>query len=131
MEKSETLTLRVSSSFKDLWRYNISVGCFCYDNLGKNTGFYTKEDTVFDVGVSQKPQEKLSRREVTLDIENCAAVTILVYVIPNTLPRENSIEKTDDFNLKIEVFDGDNIKHSSQHRINQWGGANIRIEDTF
>lgn len=122
--------VKVSSSYAELWRYNMVVMGGGFDAKGERVDFASVRSEIAPVGsnLSEAPEgvDKSRRLSITLnDSENIAAY---VYLIPHTLPLNRDIEATQPFDLKVEVLRDKESIYKSTHKINQWSGASIELK---
>lgn len=122
--------VKVSSSYAELWRYNMVVMGGGFDAKGERVDFASVRSEIAPVGtnLSEAPEgvDKSRRLSITLnDSENIAAY---VYLIPHTLPLNRDIEATQPFDLKVEVLRDKESIYKATHKINQWSGASIELK---
>lgn len=123
-------SIKIECSNELFWRQNITVMCGLYDAENNLTGFISTESNIAPVGsqLSAKPDSYIEPRKIGLESEECDHITLLVYAIPHTLPEDNYIDFSPPFDMQITVFIDGKKLYSEPHPINQWSGANIRIE---
>ncbi len=123
-------TIRLRSSFAELWRYNVVVECGGFDAAGARICFASAQSVIAPVGsaLTQAPAEPRHPRELTVGTEPCDSIAAYIYVIPNTLPISREVQECRAFDLKVRVAaDGDTV-YDAVHKVNQWGGASIEIK---
>ena len=120
MKSVEKFTVEIRSGFDQWWRYNAALMCGAFDASGNRIGFASAESRVAEMGSNlEAPPEGLDlHRSLTLDI----------YVIPHTLPRDNEIGGHPPFPLQVRIRYGDRTVLDKEYSINQWGGASIELK---
>lgn len=122
--------IKIESEAKEFWRQNITAMCGLYDAEGNRIGFISAESSIAPVGsqLPSKPKAYPEPRTITLESEVCDQIVLLVYAVPHTLPESSNIDFSPPFDMRITVSHNEHIIYSERHPINQWSGANIRIE---
>lgn len=123
-------TIRLRSSFAELWRYNMVVECGGFDAAGERVCFASARSVIAPVGAALKsePAEPRHPRELSVTTEACESIAAYIYVIPNTLPLSREVQDCRAFDLKVRVTaDGETV-YDAAHKVNQWGGASIEIK---
>lgn len=123
-------TIRLRSSFAELWRYNVVVEYGGFDVAGGRVCFASAQSIIAPVGsaLKQAPDEPRHPRELTVETGPCDSIAAYVYVIPNTLPLQREVQECRAFDLRVRVAaDGETI-YDAVHKVNQWGGASIELK---
>ncbi len=123
-------TIRLRSSYGELWRYNIVVECGGFDAAGERSCFASAQSVIAPVGsaLTQAPATPTHPRELSVTTEACESIAAYIYVIPNTLPLSRDVQDCRAFDLKVKVAaDGQTI-YDAAHKVNQWGGASIELK---
>ena len=121
--------ISVSSNFKELWRYNITVVCeLCLAN-GERIEYKAEESYVAPVGanLSAAPKEYPASRTIVMESGDGDYLNILVYVVPHTLPITDEIFKTKPFALIVKAENESGVVLNQSFDINQWSGDNITL----
>ena len=120
----------VSSRFDELWRYNLVVVCeSCLAN-GERVEFKSQESTVAPVGsdLLAPPADYNPKRTITIESAEGDFINLLIYIMPNTLPKPDDIIQAKPFHLNAKVtMNGEEIL-SQTFDVNQWSGDNIALE---
>ena len=129
-KKMSRFSIKIDSKAPEFWRQNITTMCGLYDEKNNRIGFISAESNIAPIGsqLTTKPDSYTEPRIISLDSEECDHLTLLVYAIPHTLPEDNYIDFSPPFDLRITVLRDGEPFYSALHAINQWSGANIRIE---
>jgi len=119
----------VSSSFKELWRYNITLVCELCSADGERVEYKAEESIVAPVGsnLQSTPADYPKSRTVIVESGDGDYLNILIYVVPNTLPTTNEIYNTKPFPLIVKVENEDKVALNQVFEINQWSGDNITL----
>lgn len=120
----------VSSSFKELWRYNIIVVSELCAQDDTRIEFKSQKSIVAPVGenLTAPPADYTPNRTIVLECGDGSYINLLIYIIPHTLPTTNEIAKTKPFSLVVKVEkDGKTIMNQA-FEINQWSGENISLD---
>lgn len=130
MEEKKEFTIKVSSSYKEFWRYNVALMCGCFNALDVRTNFASTEDTVADVGanLSAPPKDCAAHRIVTLSTPPADHLVLYIYIIPHTLPTGRDVAHNKPFPLHLHILHGDRKIRSINYDINQWSGASIELK---
>lgn len=120
----------VSSSFKELWRYNITLVCELCSADGERIEFKAEESIVAPAGsnLQSAPADYPKSRTVAIESGDGDYLNILVYVVPNTLPVTNEIFETKPFPLVVKVESEGKMVLNQAFEINQWSGDNITLK---
>ena len=119
----------ISSKFKELWRYNIVAVCELCDVNGERLEYKAEESFIASVGSNLEavPAEYPSNRTISLESGEGDYITLLVYIIPHTLPKTDCVYETKPFALIVKVErDGEQLVNQV-FDINQWSGDNIAL----
>ena len=121
--------ISVSSNFKELWRYNITlVGELCSAD-GERIEYKSKESFVAPVGsnLQNAPADYVAKRDLSLESSEGDSLNVLVYVVPHTLPKSDDIYTTKPFPLVVKVENEGGVVLNQSFEINQWSGDNITL----
>ena len=121
-------TISIESNFQDLWRYNIIVMANVMRE-GEQCEILKHCSEIAPVGAElQIPPEGYNHdRSVELTSGEADALTLYIYIIPHTLPKEQVVRFTPPFELDVKVKHGSRIAFKHRYMINQWSGENISI----
>ena len=124
--------IRLTTSFKEFWRYNVALCCGCYDAQEQRCGFVAADSTIAPAGshLAERPDDVEEARRLSFDVEDCHNIRLYLYIIPHTAPTSNIIGDVPPFDVKIEITHNKKCLYTKRHHINQWSGANINIELT-
>ena len=122
--------IKVSSSYTELWRYNIIVMGSGFDPTGNRVDFASAKSEVAPVGsnLTEEPAEAKGNRNLSITLSDSDNIAAYIYLIPHTLPLKRDIESTHPFNLKVEVLCDKESIYKHTHKINQWSGASIELK---
>ncbi len=123
--------ISVSSSFEELWRYNLVLVCELCSANGERIEFLSEESFVAPVGsnLTTPPSDDGVNRKLSLSTKEGDHLNILVYVVPHTLPTTNDIIKTKPFPLIVKVVDNKKeVLVNQVFKVNQWSGDNIALK---
>ncbi len=122
--------IEISSSFEELWRYNFTIVCACYNEQGERTDFVSAESIAAPSGskLRQAPSGFEGPRKLQLTTTPCHSIVAYVYVVTNTEPISNVIADSPAFDLKLKVSIGRNAIYNKVHKISQWGGDSIELK---
>ena len=122
--------IEIESKFEELWRYNFTIVCACYDEQGQRTDFVSAESFVAPAGskLRQAPAGFEGPRKLQLSTSPCHSIVAYVYVQTNTEPVSNVIADSPAFDLKLKVSIGRNTLYNKVHKISQWGGDSIELK---
>ena len=121
----------VSSSFEELWRYNIVLVCEVCSANNERIEFLSEESFIAPVGsnLTTPPSDYSVDRKLSLTTKDGHYLNILVYVVPHTLPSTNDIIKTKPFSLSVKVVDDKkDVLVNQVFKVNQWSGDNIALK---
>ena len=121
----------VSSSFEELWRYNLVLVCEVCSANNERIEFLSEESFIAPVGsnLTTPPSDYSVDRKLSLTTKDGHYLNILVYVVPHTLPSTNDIIKTKPFSLIVKVVDDKkDVLVNQVFKVNQWSGDNISLE---
>lgn len=127
---SERFSIKLNSSFVELWRYNIAIVAACFDANKEQLEVKSARSHIADVGANLKaaPEGYNRHRELSLVTNECETVEILIYLIPHTLPAAKDIVDAEPFNVHITVMRGEATLHDEKHAVNQWAGDSISLK---
>lgn len=120
----------VSSSFEELWRYNIVLVCELCSADGSRIDFLSKESIIAPVGsnMTAPPTDYNADRELCCECGEGDYLNILLYIVPHTLPSTNDLYRIKLFSVVVKV-DADKKRVLSQSfNVNQWSGENISLK---
>ncbi|MFR9602282.1 MAG: hypothetical protein SNG02_00230 [Rikenellaceae bacterium] len=124
-------TIEVESSFEQMWRYNTIVMCGGYGPAPSSEQLYvvSKEDIISDIEnlIECEPKGYELPRKVTLEAEAAAAIRVIIYVVPHTLPLGREVDNFPPFDLYVRITKKSKSIYAAIHEVNQWGGASIEI----
>ena len=121
----------VSSSFEELWRYNIVLVCEVCSSENERIEYLSKESYIAPIGSNliTPPSDYSIDRGLSISTKDGDHINILVYVIPHTMPATNDIIKTKPFPLIVKVVDErKDILVNQVFKVNQWSGDNIALK---
>ena len=121
------MTLTLTTSYAENWRYNIMVTLAMLDSSGEQVGYHSVENSPLPVGSesSEAPEGFTRRREVKIEFERCDKVRFYVYLLPNSLPEETTlagVETTFPLQVKLTDSSGETIL-SEKLAVNRFGGC--------
>ena len=67
-------------------------------------------------------------RDIGIDTEPAESLTLYIYVIPNTLPTERTVDLVKPFTLDVKISRGEEMLYDRHLSINQFSGDNIEIK---
>ena len=119
-------SISIKSDFNELWRYNIIVMASVVRS-GKQIELLKHCSEIAPVGseLEEPPIGYNANRAVTLQSQDGDEVTLYIYIIPHTLPRDNSVSHTPPFEMGVKVEYDRHILYKHRYMINQWSGENI------
>ncbi len=122
--------ISVSSNFKELWRYNITLVCELCAADGERIEYRVEESIVAPVGsnLPTPSKEYPKSRRLFIECGDGDHLNILVYVVPHTLPTTDDIFKTKPFSLIVKVENESGVLLNQSFEINQWSGDNIALK---
>ncbi len=71
------------------------------------------------------PEDYNPDRNILLTSGEADSLTLYIYIIPHTLPKEQIVRFTPPFELDVKVKFGTHIVFKHRYMINQWSGENI------
>ena len=121
-------TISIESDFQDLWRYNIVVMASVMRD-GEQCEILKHCSEIAPVGAElQMPPEGYNPdRTIQLTSKEADALTLYIYIIPHTLPKEQVVRFAPPFELDVKVKHGSRIAFKHRYMVNQWSGENISI----
>lgn len=127
---SDIFSIEINSDYEELWRYNIALTGEVTDTGGKRTGYVKHASEVAPVGSNLKaaPEGYVAKRDIRISTAVGAALTLYIYVIPHTLPRERVVDQARPFTLHVRIGHGGETLYDRRLSINQWSGDNIEIK---
>ena len=121
-------SISIESDFTDLWRYNIIVMANVMRD-GEQCEILKHCSEIAPVGAELKspPDDYDPNRNITLTSSKADALTLYIYIIPHTLPKEQVVRFAPPFELDVKVKHGARIAFKHRYMVNQWSGENISI----
>lgn len=121
------MTLSITTSYAESWRYNIMVTLAMLDRRGEQVGYHSAEESPLPVGSqsSEAPKGFVRRREIKIEFEQCDKVRFYIYVLPNSLPEDTTlagVETTFPLQVKLTDSSGETIL-SEKLAVNRFGGC--------
>lgn len=125
--------IEIWSDFAELYRYNLFITSVGYDSQGEQIyveGCEKIHCTEFTSGLKaqQIPSGFVVGESFSLEVREAEALQLIVDVVTNTLPADARIENSPPFEIDLKVSHKTKVIHTSKHRVNQWGGANIIVK---
>lgn len=122
--------VKASSTYAELWRYNIVVMGGGFDANGRRVDFAAEKSEIAPVGsnLSHEPETAKKRGRMTITLNDAESIAAYIYLIPHSLPINREIEATQPFDLKVEVLCDNESIYKRTHKINQWSGASIELK---
>lgn len=119
-------TISIESNFPDLWRYNIVVMANVMQG-GEKVEVLKHCSEVAPVGaeLQTRPEGYNPNRNILLSSMEADTLTLYIYIIPHTLPKEQVVRFAPPFELDVKVKHGSRIAFKHRYMINQWSGENI------
>ena len=119
-------TVSIESDFYDLWRYNIVVMASVMRD-GEQTEVLKHRSEIAPVGaeLQMKPLDYNPDRAIHLQSGEADALTLYIYIIPHTLPKEELVRLAPPFELDVKIKHGARIAFKHRYMVNQWSGENI------
>lgn len=119
-------TISIESNFPDLWRYNIVVMASVMQG-GEQVEVLKHRSEIAPVGAElQSPPEGYNQdRNILLSSMEADGLTLYIYIIPHTLPKEQVVRFAPPFEFDVKVKHGSRIAFKHRYMINQWSGENI------
>ena len=119
-------TITIESEFYDLWRYNIIVMASVMRG-GEQCEVLKHRSEIAPVGaeLQMRPIGYKEDRTIELRSGEADALTLYIYIIPHTLPKEQVVRFAPPFELDVKVKYGARIAYKHRYMVNQWSGENI------
>ncbi len=126
--KRTTFKIKISSTYTEWWRYNVSIVAGCFGADGERVGFVANESHIAQVGanLASAPDDYPEERVVELETPECASITLHIYFVPHTLPTTQQIDAATPFEAKCEIYSDGEVVESVTHTVNQWSGLSVR-----
>lgn len=120
----------VSSSFEELWRYNIVLVCELCSAEGERLEYLSKDSTVAPVGsnMTVPPADYDVDRNICCECGEGDHLNILLYIIPHTLPFTDDLYQIKPFPVVVKVEADRRVIVNQAFEINQWSGDNIALK---
>ncbi len=120
----------MSSSFEELWRYNIVLVCELCSADGSRVDFLSKESFIAPVGSNMiaPPIDYDTDRDICCECGDCDHLNILLYIIPHTLPFTDDLYQIKPFPVVVRVESDKKVVLNQAFEINQWSGDNIALK---
>lgn len=127
---SEGFSIEISSDYKELWRYNISLTGEVADRDGRRTEYVGHASEVAPVGSSLKaaPAGYDPDRRISIVTGAGERLTLYIYVIPHTLPQQRIVDQARPFELHVRIGRSGETLYDRRLSVNQWSGDNIEIK---
>lgn len=127
---SDGFVIEIESPYEELWRYNIDLTGEVTDAGGRRVEYIRRSDDIAPVGsaLETPPAGRPADRDVRIETAAGEGLTLYIYVIPHTLPRERAVEAARPFVLHVRIGRGEEILYDRRLSINQWSGDNIEIK---
>lgn len=127
---SDGFSIEISSDYEELWRYNIALTGEVTDSDGRRTDYVKHASEVAPVGSSLKaaPEGYVEDRNISISTAAGTALTLYIYVIPHTLPRQRVVDEARPFTLHVSIERAGERLYDRRLSINQWSGDNIEIK---
>lgn len=122
--------IAIRSDYKELWRYNLSLNCGCFDDAGSRIGTVTAESFIAPVGSALKcpPADYPAVRILSVETPPCHTFTGYLYLIPHTLPAGTDIA-VGTFEVEITLMSGGELLRRERRTVNPWSGASLEFFD--
>ena len=122
----EQYHISIYSNFDEFWRYNVVVMASVKRD-GEEIQRLKAKDEVAPAGAEllNPPLGYKTNRIIELDSEPATELTLYIYIIPHTLPKDNSVSNTLPFEMEVMVTHDANTAYKHRYMINQWSGENI------
>ena len=121
----------VSSSFEELWRYNLVLVCEVCNANDERVEYLSEESFIAPVGtnLTAPPSDYEVNRKLSLSTKEGDHLNVLIYVVPHTLPTTNDVTKTKPFPLIVKIVDDKKeVLVNQVFKVNQWSGDNIALK---
>ncbi|MCX4261800.1 MAG: hypothetical protein OSJ31_02735 [Alistipes sp.] len=128
---SERFHIEVASRYEELWRYNIELTGQTADSGGSRLEYISASSFVAPVGSKLEAAPEgysPAGRDIGIDTEPAESLTLYIYVIPNTLPTERTVDLVKPFTLDVRISRGEEMLYDRHLSINQFSGDNIEIK---
>lgn len=121
-------TIKIDCNDDAFWRYNYVVMCSVRRG-GEEVEFLKHRSEIAPVGAElrEKPKGYSAERGVELRSADADELTLYIYVIPHTLPRENSTRDIAPLNMSLIVEHGTKTILKRWVEINPWSGENLEL----
>lgn len=121
-------TIRIDCNDDAFWRYNYVVMCSVCRG-GEEVEFLKHRSEVAPVGAElrERPEGYNPARGVELHSADADELTLYIYVIPHTLPRENATRDIAPLNMLLQVDHGTTQVLKRRVEINPWSGENLEL----
>lgn len=126
----EGFSIEISSDYAELWRYNISLTGEVADADGRRTEYIGRASDVAPVGSSLKAAPACYDPDRRMSFTTAAGerLTLYIYVIPHTLPKQRIVDQARPFTLHVRIGRSGETLYDRRLSINQWSGDNIEIK---
>ena len=119
-------TISIESDFQELWRYNIiAMASVMRDKEQTEVLKHCSEIAPVGAELQTKPLDYNPDRTILLKSGEADALTLYIYIIPHTLPKEQVVRFVPPFELDVKVKYGTRLAFKHRYMINQWSGENI------
>ena len=124
-------TISIESNFQELWRYNIVVMAnVMRDGVQCEILKHCSEIAPVGAELKEAPADYNPERSIALTSNDADALTLYIYIIPHTLPKEQVVRLAQPFELNVKVKHGSHIAFKHRYMVNQWSGENITASIT-
>ena len=119
-------TISIESNFPDLWRYNIVVMANVMQGSEKVEVLkHCSEVAPVGAELQTRPEGYNPNRNILLSSMKADTLTLYIYIIPHTLPKEQVVRFAPPFEFDVKVKHGSRIAFKHRYMVNQWSGENI------
>lgn len=129
MTSEKIYQVELRCSYKEWWRYNATLAAEMRDAAGNRTGYTIAEQRIAEVGANlpERPANVKVHSTLSITTSPCAELRLFLFVVPHTLPIDNSIEQSAPFSVTLRFSCDGEVVRTEQLAINQWGGASHEI----
>lgn len=122
-------TISIECDYREFWRYNLALSGEVLA-AGRRVGYIAYSDDVAAVGSELRAAPAGYSRPRRTVVEGAAgdALTLYIYIVPNTLPVSRVVADSAPFELGVSISHGDSVVYNRRLLINQWSGDNIEIK---
>lgn len=122
-------TISIECDYREFWRYNLALSGEVLAR-GRRVGYIAYSDDVAAVGSELRaaPAGYSRPRRTVVEGASGDALTLYIYIVPNTLPESRVVADSAPFELDVSISHGDRVVYNRRLLINQWSGDNIEIK---